>query len=343
MARGGFVVTRPYPESGLGSNLASMAGALWLAKRLGRDLIVDWRGTVFLEDRSLNYFTEYLAQLPEIQGVRVHYAPRPAAGDHVDAPVEERLEIGASQHGELVAAGPGVLPRYLVLTPYHGLDRMSTGDPAQDHYRLRDFYRSLRLRDDVRLELDRFYEEHLADSFVVGVNIATGNMPSPTGRVYYGRFDVSLFEDRTRFLRKVERACDLAVRRLPRFLRQRRSIFYATDSEWGSQLLADLPNSHSRRKVFPPPGSGRFFSDYASIGYSDREAAKDVVIDHFLLGRSNALVYTPSMFSNYARVATDYFAGNVRNVESLYFRYWYRTARARLARSRLSGREGGSA
>jgi hypothetical protein len=324
----GFVVTRPYPESGLGSNLASMAGALRLAERLGRDLIVDWRGMVFLEDRSLNYFTEYLAALPEIQGVRVHYAPSEEAGDHL-AHEGDSIEIRPTQHEQLVAAPPESLPRFLVLTPYHGLDRIGSGDPTCDFYRLREFYRALRLREEVQQELDRFYDEHLRDSFVVGVNLATGNMPAPDGPLYFGRFDTRLFRDRQVYLRRIRWAVDLAVRRLPRYLRAGRTVFYATDSAWGSELLGQLPRSYTRRTVFPPPGQGRFFSDYAALGYTDSEAAIDQVVDHFLLGCCNALVYNASMFSQYAQVVTHYFNGNVRNIESLYPRWWLKAAAAR--------------
>lgn len=336
----GFVVTRPYPESGLGSNLASMAGALSLAERLGRHLIVDWRGMIFLDDRSLNYFTEYFEALPEIQGVRVHYAPSAEAGDHVEHE-RDTIQIQPSQHEQLAAA-PESLARYLVLTPYHGLDRMGTGDPADDFYRLRAFYRELRLREDVQRELDRFYDEHLRDTFVVGVNLATGNMPPPEGRLYFGRFDTRPFRDRDTYLRRVGWAVDLAVRRLPPHLRERRTVFYATDSAWGSELLGQLPRSYTRRRVFPPPGAGRLFSDYASLGYSDREAALDQVVDHFLLARCDALVYNASMFNQYAQVVTDYFNGNVRNIESLYPRWWLKAAVARVRRlSRARGRGGG--
>jgi hypothetical protein len=38
-------------------------------------------------------------------------------------------------------------------------------------------------------------------------------------------------------------------------------------------LLGRLPQSVTRRTVFPPPGVGRSFGDYAKLGYSDVEAA----------------------------------------------------------------------
>src|SRR6185295_11763906 len=45
-----FVITRPFGNSGLGSNLLSMAGALYACERSGRHLIVDWTGMSELRD-----------------------------------------------------------------------------------------------------------------------------------------------------------------------------------------------------------------------------------------------------------------------------------------------------
>lgn len=332
MPNTGYVVTRPFPESGLGSNLASMAGALELARRLGRELIVDWRGMVFLKDTSVNYFTRYFATLPELDGVRVHYAPSAEGGDHLEATDDACREIGPNDLAAVLAADPASLPRYLVLTRYHGLDRLGSADLASEHFRLRRFYRSLTLRPDVQAKLDAFYDDNLANAFVVGINLGTGNTPSPTGRYYYGRFDSRIFENPTRLLRRITAATTLAVRKLPRELRETRHVFYATDSEWMSELLGRLPESYTRRTVFPPPATGRFFVDYEQLGYSDDAASEDMVIDHFLLGRCDALIYNGSMFSNYARVVTNYFSGNSRNLDSLYAKYWAATVTGRARR-----------
>jgi hypothetical protein len=45
-----YVVNRPYPDSNVGSNLSSLAGALYVARALGRELVVDWRGLRQLRD-----------------------------------------------------------------------------------------------------------------------------------------------------------------------------------------------------------------------------------------------------------------------------------------------------
>jgi hypothetical protein len=306
-----------------------MAGAWQLARRLGRDLVVDWRGMAFLKDESLNYFTEFFSELPELDGVRIHYAPSPEAGDHLATGEDERREMSPNEHADVVAAGSDALPRYVVLTRYHGLDRIGSADQARDYSHLRRFYQALELRPEVRAKADAFYDDHLGGAFVVGINLATGNRTSPTGRYYYGRFDARILENRERLLRRIELATALALRRLPRELRDTRRVFVATESAWLADLLGRISASHARRTVFAPPEKGRLFVDYEKLGYSDRAAAEDIVIDHFLLGRCDALIYNGSMFSQYARVLTNHFSGNCRNIDSLFATYWLSTAARR--------------
>ena len=329
MTQRAYVVTRPVRESGLGSNLASMAGAWQLAQRLGRELVVDWRRMAFLKDESLNYFTEFFSELRELDGVRIHYAPSPEAGDHLAAGEDECREVSPDEHADVVADGSDALPRYVVLTRYHGLDRIGSADRAADYFRLRRFYQALELRPELRAKADAFYDARLGGGFVVGINLATGNRTSPTGRYYYGRFDASILENRERLLRRIELATALALRRLPRELRDTRRVFFATESAWMAELLGRIPASHTRRTVFAPPETGRLFVEYEELGYSHHAAAEDIVIDHFLLGRCDALVYNGSMFSQYARVLTNHFSGNCRNIDSLFATYWAVTAARR--------------
>jgi hypothetical protein len=85
-----------------------------------------------------------------------------------------------------------------------------------------------------------------------------------------------------------------------------------------AELLGRLPAAVSRRTVFPPPGVGRNFADYAAVGYDDRKAAADMLIDMLLLARCQALIRNRSMFSNYALVTTGGFGGNLYELESLF-------------------------
>ncbi len=314
-----FVVTRPFPGSGIGSNLVSMAGAVWLAGRLRRELIVDWRATDFLQDKSLNLFPEYLDPVEEIQGVRVRYAH---AGDPNWSQEGDGVrKLDPSEVGRVIAGGSE--DRFLVITPYHAYERIEAGgNPLERFRRLRDFYSYIQPCERLRRVIDEFAAEaRMDDAFVVAANIATGNGDYRRGTKAYGRVKVEIFDHERRFLRMVSVARSLAIRRLPRYMRDRALTFVATDDANMRALLMQLPNAVTRRVVFPPPGAGRSFADYDVPGYTDKDAFADIVCDHFLLARCNAIVRNPSMFSTYALVTTTFYNGNIRNVETMYPRY----------------------
>ena len=309
----GYVVTRPHPGSGIGSNLASLAGAIWFAERLNRTVIVDWRGSAFLKDQSLNYFSEFFETPDVIQGVPVRYGPCA----ELPEPAESTHELGVGAARGVLAAG-GSQHQHLRLKDYHGLERLDAkAKPPVLFWRLKDFYRFVIPRDFVRLEIDRFATEHFTNAFVVGVNLSSGNGEFDKGQYYQGRVDTQIFSKDAIFLRKVERARALAVKGLPRALRGEGRIFFATDSYAMHRLLTQLPNAVTRRTVF---------CDYHDPGYTDRDAIVDAIVDMFLLARCHALVRNGSVFNEYANTVTNCFSGNVRHIESLYARYWARAA-----------------
>jgi hypothetical protein len=312
-----YLVTHPFPKSGIGSNLSSLAGAIWLAKQLGREVIVDWRALAHLKDQSLNYFTEFFETPGTIQGVRVHYAPCRELPD----PIEQHPELALSAVAATLRANDE--RPYLVLRAYHGLDRLDAVDtPATQFWMLKDFYANIQPRDFVQREIDSFADAHFRDAFIVGVNLAGGNGEFAKGQPYFGRVDTEIFSREAQFLRKVSWAHRLALRGLPRYLRGSAKIFYATDSQPMHDLLSRLPNTVTRRRVFPPNGVGRWFSGYNDPGYTDRDAIVDSLTDMFLLARCQALIRNGTAFNQYAQVVTSSFNGNCRHLETLYARHW---------------------
>jgi hypothetical protein len=320
----GYVVTRPHPGSGIGSNLASLAGVVWYAGRLGRSVIVDWRGSAFLKNQAANYFSEFFEQPDRIQGVPIFYAPAPELPD-------EAPEVGVTQARSYLST-PCPHP-VMVIRDYHGLERLdSKGSAEQQFWRLKEFYAAIRPRDFIRREIDRFAAEHFDKAFVIGVNLSSGNGEFDKGQYYAGRVDIDIFSRDAQFLRKVEWAQRLAVRNLPRELRASAKIFFATDAYRMHNLLKRLPRSVTRRTVFPPPGVGRVYSDYNDPGYTDRDAIVDAIVDMFLLARCGALIRNGSVFNAYAQTVTNCFSGNNRHIETLYARYWMRAIAGRLRR-----------
>jgi hypothetical protein len=232
--------------------------------------------------------------------------------------------MGAGQHP--VPEGP------LVLTSYHGPDRLHPGPESERYTFLRSFYRSIRPGAEIRERVESWWAEKLDGRFVVGLNVRTGNgQYFGKGMTYERRVDVSLFDDRDRFLRKLERASRDRAKHVSEALRQSAQVFYATDSQQMSELLAELPNAVTRRTVFPPAGTGDTFA-FDGSDYADRDSVVDTLTDMFLLARCDALVYNTSMFNQYARVLNADFGGNMAHIEMLYAQRRVRVAVGTLRR-----------
>lgn len=316
----------------MGSNLLSLAGAVWVAKQLARTVIVDWRDTVFLKDPTRNYFTEFFAQPSEIQGVPVLYAPVEGL-EHTTAPENERSQVEPQQIPPALRDAT-TFPPFIILKTFHAYERVDpAASPAEQHWRLKDFYRSIRPAPGIAERLERFWNENLRDRFVVGLNVSTGNGEYAKGEQYAGRVDTAIFDREGTFLKRLDRTFSRRLRGLPRYLRDEAKLFFATDSAEMRETLLRLPYAATRRECFPPPGAGRHYNDYEEQGYDHVSAAADVVIDMLLLARCNALIRNGSGFNIYAVTVTDWFDGNVVNFETLYSRYWLRTARLKAKRT----------
>jgi hypothetical protein len=331
----GYVVANPIRREGVGNRLLLLGEAVWLGRELGRAVIVDWRDTVFLKDTALNYFTEVFTPLPEIVGVRMDYAPSPGIREYEQSRQGERLKLKPDNIVARLGSEPGSAPRYILASRSLVLHRLPAYDAASYQSFLEAFYRQIVPRPDVAEQLEAWYGANLRGHFVVGVNVSTGNGQFAKDARFEGRVNVRIFDNEKRFLRMIAAACERATKDLLPTLRSDCRIFFATDSAQMAEVLGRLPRAVTRRTVFPPPGVGRHFCDYDALGYSDRAAAADTVIDMLLLARCNALIRNRSKFSSYALVSTGYFGGNVQEVEELYPKA---RARTNLRRIRALGR-----
>jgi hypothetical protein len=311
-----WIVAKSPSEDGIGSRLFHFSEAVWLAQKFGCSVIVDWRGTPFLKDKGLNYFSELLVPLPEILGVPITYPPGPDLEEYERALDGDLPEL-AVEDLRRRASKPPPTPVYLLAM--HTLGLADYPELRRGYRAFRSsFYRHIAPRPEVAEPLEAWYDAHLRGHFVVGVNVATGNGLFAPGAESEGYVDTSVFDDEDGFVRSIELACEKATKRLTGARKRDYKIFVATDSAYVSGLVRRLPRAVTRREVFPPPGAGRYFCDYDALGYSDRAAAVDTVVDMFLLARCDALVKNNSRFSFYARVVNDYFGGNEWNFEKLY-------------------------
>jgi hypothetical protein len=293
-----------------------MAGALWLAQRLNRSLVVDWRGQAQLRDKSANYFTEFFDTPGEILGVPILYAPVEVGEYATDS--SDALWVEPDEAHRLACGTTETNASFVVCRTFHGVERVHPGPESERFRFVRSFYRKIQPAPPVREAADRWWADNCDGAFVVGVNVRTGNgQYYGKGMAYAGRVDVSLFEDEARFLRKLTTACRARTRALPRQIRDDFAVFYATDSSNMSELLGRLPAARTRRTVYPPPGTGDLFA-FEGEADLDRRSVTDTIVDMFLLARCDALVYNSSVFNQYARVLTGYFGGNLVHIESLY-------------------------
>jgi hypothetical protein len=315
LSRNVWIVSNLPQWEGIGSRLRLFSEAVCLGRTFGCPVIVDWRGTGFLKDKSLNYFTEFFVPIPEIMGVQIQYAPSPALSEYERASQGERLELSLAALASLVAEPPPT-PRYLLTR--HSL-RLGRSPVHGDGYRafLADFFRHIIPRAEVTEQLESWYEAHLRGHFVVGVNVSTGNGFFSPGGLLEGNVNTLIFDDEDRFLRTIAAACERATKDLPPSKSDYR-IFFTTDSAHMAEVLGRLPRAVTRRTVFPPDGAGRRFCDYDALGYSDRAAAVDTIVDMLLLARCNALIKNRSNFNFYARATTGSFNGNMQRFEKLY-------------------------
>jgi hypothetical protein len=313
-----WIVSSPPAGDGIGSRLLHLSEAVWLARSSGCPVVVDWRGSAFLKDPSLDYFTELFVPAPELLGARMHHVPSPEVDGWASAGEDERLELSPAALERLLAEPPPS-PRYLFTRDSLRLER-TRGHAKGYRAFLPELYRRITPRPEVTEQLEAWYEAELRGRFVVGVNVSTGNGLFAPGARLESHVDMDVFEDEERFLRAIERACERATAALSAARKRDYRMFFATDSAAMSELLLRLPQAVTRRTVFPPPGSGHAFNDYDTLGYSDRAAAIDTIVDMLLLARCDALVRNNSRFSLYARVLTGNFGGNVQRFEKLYRR-----------------------
>lgn len=316
------LISRPFRESNVGSNLSSLAGAAWVAKQVSRPLVVDWRGLSQLTDPAVNYFSEFFERPSQLLGVPVFCTP----DVEYDPAVAHELTPGEAR---TLACGDRPPPAgHIVLQPYHGLDRVHPGPDAERHRVLRTFYRQIRPTAPISTQINRWWEDEFGGAIVVGVNVRTGNGHYfGKGQQYAGRVDIRIFQNERRFLRVIDRAVRERVSRVPKPIREGFRVFYATDAAFMSEFLAQLPGAATRRRRFPPDGAG---DTYAFGGDAGRESIVETISDMFLLARCDAFVYNSSLFNQYARVLTGSFGGNQVHIESLFLRTRMHALRSRV-------------
>jgi hypothetical protein len=325
-----FIITRPDPSSGLGANLLSMVGALYLCEQTQRPLVVDWTGMAPLRDKQVNYFPAFFEPIRRWRDVDVLYVNDPDAPELRAVYEQEGVRDPADdEYGDLVAGRTGDGHVWLHRFHYYRIFRRSPLSPAAVFHRTREFFQQLVPRPPLRRRMEDLrplFEQHI----VVALNVRSGNGEFDPGKPYWNRVNTSVFGRRT-FEDRLYRACRDCLAGFPQELQADLAIFVVTDAREMQQRLLTLPGAFALRKQFPPPGTGHQFADFDTSGYgrySDVESVNETIVDMFMMAACAGLVYNESAYNLYAQHMTTYFNGNLRRLEQ-YFEHPIK----RLARS----------
>lgn len=310
--RDNYLVARR--NAGFGDCLWSLASAWQYAQLTGRVLVVDWRSSSYLEDKSLNAFPLFFEPVDKIDGVTV------IADDRIN-----ELDLPGPFYPECWDSGQ---IRSLVLRPNDALvenrklmsylmfqradipastlvfDACLIGACAQKSERI--LFDAIRPKEEIQRRIDIAFEEHFAGHHVIGVHVRHGNGENIDVMAPY-------WSD-----------LEPAVQRILEAIDQARSlhdgpckIFVCTDSPAVMErLINQCPDSFALPKEYPALNAGRLHSP--SLGM---EGAIAALVDMYLLARCDTVVRYPpaSSFSRYAQL----FAPRVIDVEIDGFNYLF--------------------
>jgi hypothetical protein len=299
----------------VGSNLASLIGALHIARAGGYDLAVDWTALEEIKDKTINAFDRFFAFPAAIAGVRVRAV---SAGEFPD---RAALAVDASNLRAL-ASGRG--PVVAQISRYHGLERIRALAPdlclpaGEEAAFERAVYQAIDPAPAIAAKLDAWMAEHVGGRFVLGLNVRMGNGLFDKTAQYRLRVNTRVFADPDRFRAGLARGIAALTRALPAEIRRDALVFFAADARPMYEWLAGRPGFVTRRTVFPPPGVGHVFADYDRPGYDDLTAFEDIVFDMYALARCDGLIYNGTGFNRLARYRTNFFSGNMADIEMFF-------------------------
>ena len=268
-----FVVTRK--RTGIGSDLASAASGYSLALRTGRDLVIDWRYSLYLEE-SDNLFGR-LFDVPESIGpCRIVVADR---------------DLEPELHGRIFRFGK------------HDVDRLDEevrcGGPSLAHHSiittaLRDprhldlqktFLEALTPTLPITERIEAFHAAAMRDRIVAGIHIRHGNGENLLldRNELFRRGLGEIFAKVHRFLRSVHPRPDrLLICSDSRLVREQ------FRDEFGDVIWFDADVGE--------PDEGQFHTPKRGI-----RGAEEAVIEMWLLARCDFLLFNPSWFNYYAQ------------------------------------------
>ena len=187
------VVVARHCFGGIGDHLSCLIGAWWLARRTGRTLVVDWRGSRFNADPTMskNCFFNYFEPQQTLGGVQVladdtvgnlqYLTPiwpkkwtlmSLASSNHLKHSADEIAAVNDLVTSDKNPAGPTiVLNQWVEPLPPPEMVRLLLGD--------------LRPAKPIRTEAQQFWDQQIGSAFAVGIHIRHGNGENVGARAAY--------------------------------------------------------------------------------------------------------------------------------------------------------------
>jgi hypothetical protein len=270
---GFFVITRK--RTGIGSDLASAAGGYALAVRTGRDLVIDWRESLYLREPD-NLFGRLFDVPEQIGPCRIVVPEHDVEPDLSGRTVRFGKHDAHDLDEELRHSGPSLAHHSLITSTIHD----------SRHWRLQQtFLAALTPKPHVVDRIESFWTDAMRGRVVAGIHIRDGN-------------GENLLFNRSEFFRRglghvfasVRQFLDAADPRPDRILicSDSRLVRERCRSEFGNVAWfgSDIGE----------PGEGRIHTSARGI-----RGAEEAVIEMWLLARCDFLLFNPSWFSYYAQ------------------------------------------
>lgn len=196
-----YVVAR-YCFGGIGDHLLCLMGAWLVARRTGRTLVIDWRGSRFNHDPSgaRNCFHDYFAPVQQLGGVKViaddsvgeinypqpiwpdKWNPSSLAGvEHMKHAVHEISELN-----RIIASNEDPQAATFVLNGWP--------EPISLPPEIASMLPELQLSDSIRQEAQLFWDEHVGTCPAVAIHLRHGNGENIGDRAAYWLEPISLIK-----------------------------------------------------------------------------------------------------------------------------------------------------
>lgn len=284
------VVTRK--NTGLGSDLISIVGAIEYAKKTDREVVIDWRSSQYLKKRNVNLFP-LLFQIPqEIDGVRVHSWDETFSDKKLPQPLAPCKKWSFEDYHLEMTKGPEPKNASAIIErPMHHLPDVTAQKRILSCFNPQPAIMEM---------IGSFDRQEFQGHRVIGVHLRHGNGE----RLGQKRDDLTA--------NPVERLVDMTVERILNVWESNMKVFVCTDSQEFRDSFSKTwsDTCHFDSKI-GTAGRGPIHLSCGAI-----KNAEDAVAEMWLLARCQGIVYNPSWFSHYARIAGE-FAVEPQNIDDL--------------------------